>query len=174
MKSESSSSLEAFIRDIPHSRMIYPRSFRDRLKYLFWKVYTPCHPFVRDTTLGLRIFRHEGRQNFILGRVAPDHQSLKEFISFLIGKGFKNHFVAWKDSGELVSLRYMEDFAFQYHIRIFKDGEVRGHYEYTPEYRPLSHILEIGMEDRRHEFHRFLGDRIVKDQLEYSRFREAV
>ncbi len=161
MKSESPSSLEVFVKNIPPSKILLPYAFHDRLKYVFWRIYTPYHPFIRDITLKLGITRHRGRQDFILGKIAPN-QSVKEFISFLVQKGFKNHFVAWKDSDELVSLRYLEDFYFQYHIRVFKDGEVRGHYEYTPEYRPLSHLLEIGMEDRRDEFFSFLGNRIIR------------
>lgn len=52
--------------------------------------------------------------------------------------------------------------------RVFADGEVRGHYEYTPECAPLSHMKKIGMEDRRHEFLALMSDRIISDHDHFS------
>ncbi len=160
MDSETRISLEEFIKKVPHSRMVYPESLYDRFKYVFWRLYTPYHPLVRDTALILGIVEHRGRQDFVLGKVTPD-LSVEEFINFVIGLGFKNHFIAWKDTDELVSLRYAKNFVYQYHLRVYKDGEVRGHYEYTPECRPIYHMREVGMEDRRDEFLKFLQGKIV-------------
>jgi hypothetical protein len=53
------------------------------------------------------------------------------------------------------------DFKHQYHLRVFKDGEVRGHYEYTPECHPIWHLQKVGQEPRREELLGFLGDWIV-------------
>ncbi|HTR19134.1 MAG TPA: hypothetical protein VMH91_04140 [Candidatus Paceibacterota bacterium] len=145
---------------LPASAMVYPEQLWDRVKYLFWTFYTPYHPLVRDTALRLRVVRHEGRQDFLIGTIAP-HLSIPEFISHLLGKGYGNHFVAWKDDGEVVSLRYTDGFAYQYHVRVFEDREVRAHYEYTPECYPISHIMETDMEARREEFLSLLGDTIV-------------
>lgn len=142
--------------------MVYPSAPHDQLKYWFWRIYTPLHPLVRIVTyrLGVGKFlirsiapeaKGEGRQDFLLGTLNPEC-SVEEFVSFLISKGFGNHFIAWKDTDELVSLRKTVDFKFQYHIRIFRDGEVRCHYEYTPEYRPVRHLIRIGFEDRSQEF----------------------
>ncbi len=161
MNSEAKELLDgSSFRDLPYSAMIYPRSLRDRAKYVFWRVYTPYHPFVRDTALALGVVRHEGRQHFLLGKVAP-HISIQEFVERLVAQGFGNHFVAWEDEGELVSLRYVEDFKCQYHLRVFKDGEVRAHYEYTPECYPILHLREVGIEARRDDFLRMLGDTIM-------------
>lgn len=160
MISETATLSNEWLRSLPRSRMIFPKPFRDRLKYVFWSLYTPIHPHVRDAALSLRIVKHAGRQDFLLGKIAPG-QTFKEFISFLVSKGFANHFIAWKDDGEIVSLRRLHNFAFQYHLRIFRDGEVRGHFEYTPESRPMLHIKAICQENRREEFLRILGDRIV-------------
>ena len=142
--------------------MVLPRRSVDLAKYIFWRLYTPYHPIVRDTALRFGFVAHEGRQDFRLGTIAP-HQSVREFVSFLIEQGYHRHRVAWEDEGELVSLRYAENFSYQYHIRIFADGEVRGHYEYTPECAPLFHMKKIGMEDRRHVFLNMLNDRIISD-----------
>jgi hypothetical protein len=161
MSSEDLSGIEeAWLRNLPYSAMVYPESLWDRSKYVFWRLYTPYHPFVRDMALALGIVWHEGRQDFLLGTIAP-HLSVKEFISHLLHHGYGNHFVAWKDDGEIVSLRYVENFATQYHIRVFKDREVRAHYEYTPECYPISHMREVNMEPRRDEFLKLLGDTII-------------
>ena len=82
-------------------------------------------------------------------------------MSHCILKGYGNHFVAWREKGEVVSLRYTTDFAYQYHLRVFEDGEVRGHFEYTPECYPISHMKMVGLEDRRHIFFEHLEDKIV-------------
>ncbi len=139
--------------------MHYPRSFTAWAKYLFWRIITPIHPYVRDLFLKLKIVRHGGRQNFLLGKVAR-HITIQEFISHLIEIGYGNHFVAWRDDGELVSLRFVVSFMHQYHIRIYEDGEVRVHFEYTPECHPIWHLQEIGIEHRREEFLKLFGDRI--------------
>ena len=139
---------EDWIQSLPTSRMAYPYEFKNRIKYRFWRLYTPYHPFVRDALLSLGIFKHEGRQGFLVGRLAYN-ESIKSFTDYLVKLGYGNHFVAWKDQGEVVSLRYVIGFEYQYHIRVFADGEVRGHYEYTPECYPIKHLKAIGQEDRR-------------------------
>ncbi len=143
--------------DLPNSKMIYPESFHDRLKFIFWTFYTPYHPFFRDTFIKLGIISHDIRQPFLLGKLSPN-RTVEDLVKFLIGQGYGNHFIAWKDKGEIVSLRNVKNFAMQYHIRIFEDGEIRGHYEYTPECHPVWHMKEIGMEDRSSEFKNFLKD----------------
>jgi hypothetical protein len=162
---QSSISLERWAKTIPSSPMIYPDSLGDRLKYLVWRLYTPFHPFVRDTSVALGIVSHvdkypQGRQPFILGHLT-EGQTVQEFVAYMITKGFGNHFIAWKDSGQVVSLRYVDSFKYQYHLRVFEDGEVRGHYEYTPECHPVLHMKDGNMEERRDDFLRFIGDRIV-------------
>jgi hypothetical protein len=99
--------------------------------------------------------KHVGRQDFLLGMLDPA-RSVHEFVSFLVSEGFGNHFIAWKETNELVSLRRTVDFKYQYHIRIFKDGEVRGHYEFTPEYHPVLHLVRIGFEEKAGEFENLL------------------
>ncbi len=151
---------EPWIHELPHARMEYPSGVIDRLKYWFWRAYTPLHPYVRDTTLALRLMEHEGRDHYLLGSLHPEKE-LKDFVDHLINQGFGNHFVAWKETGEVIGLRKTHGFRYQYHVRVFKDGEVRCHFEYTPEYRPLQHLLNIGCEDRSHEFKTFLGEWVV-------------
>lgn len=151
--------------------MVYPDAPHDQLKYWFWKFYTPFHPLVRgfSSTIGVSKLltwcvvpegKETGRQDFLVGTLDPS-RSTREFVSFLVSQGFTNHFVAWKDFDELVSLRRLVDFRHQYHIRVFRDGEVRCHYEFTPEYRPVQHLIRVGFEDRTDEFRNLVQDWIL-------------
>jgi len=149
-----------WIRKVPTSRMQYPTALHDKIKYWVWKLYTPFHPHFRDFFTYMGIVRHKGRQNFLVGSIMPS-RSVREFVNFLIKNGFGNHFIAWKDTDEIISLRQTVGFRYQYHIRIFNDGEVRCHYEYTPEYRPIKHMIQAVFEDRSLEFRKLLKDWIV-------------
>ncbi len=149
--------------------MEYPPRMFDRLKYWFWTVYAHFYPAIRRVAYHLGIGEffinhfengHEGRQPFLIGSLAPS-LSAQDLSFFLVERGYGNHFVAWKDVGELVSLRKTIGFEYQYHIRIFKDGEIRGHFEYTPECHPYYHMIQVGLEDRQEEFKKLLNDWIV-------------
>jgi hypothetical protein len=150
------------LRTVPHSRMVYPKAPHDRMKYVFWRLYTPFHPVVRDTLTALRIARHHGRQPFLIGHIRAGH-TLKEVIAHLHARGYAKYQVAWKDDGEVASLRRVDHFTHQYHVRIFNDGEIRAHYEYTPEYAPLKHFYQIGQVDRRKTFLEDLGECISRE-----------
>lgn len=153
-------------RSLPYSAMIYPASLSERFKYLVWRVITPIHPYIRDLIPQHIIerryakYRPNGRQEFLLGHVAPN-ETIESVVEYLIGKGYGNHFVALRDQGEVIGLRYVSNFRHQYHIRIFEDGEVRGHYEYTTECHPFLHDKQIGFEARTEEFLKLLGNKIV-------------
>jgi len=148
---------------LPHSAMVYPATLGDRLKYWFWRAFHPVHPYVRDAIIALRIYKYEGRQDYLIGKIAPS-LSIEEIVAYLIEQGYSNHFIALEDPGEVVSLRYTDSFKYQYHIRVFEDGEVRAHYEFTPECHPILHMKNGNWEDRRHEFLTLLGHRIVPMQ----------
>lgn len=170
MGSKQLSPYDSLTRGLPASSMVYPDALLERIKYIFWRVYTPFHPFVRDLALRLHIVsakakaeRWGSRQLYLLGHIAPQ-ETFESIIAYLISRGYYNHFVAWEDDGEVVSLRYMENFSHQYHLRIFDDGEVRGHFEYTPECHPFKHYYAEGFEERRDYFLALLGDKIVPAQ----------
>ena len=132
-------------------------SLIDGSKKKAWRVITPVFPYVRDGLLNLGLIHHKGRQRYHLGWI-PHGKSMREIIEYLAQKGFANHFVAWVDDDESVSLRKLVDFHFQYHLRIFGDGEIRGHYERTPEAHPIAHFMEQGLEARHEEFMAFFGE----------------
>lgn len=156
--------MEPWIKNLPRSRVAYPAAKRDRLKYWLFTMYRPFHKPVRNTSLALGLIKHEGRRDYLLGTLDPA-RSVYEFVAFLIAHGFGNHFVAWREEGELVGLRRTVGFKYQYHVRIFKDGEVRCHYEYTPECHPFLHLREIGVEDRTSEFKTLVKDWLLPTTL---------
>ncbi len=145
---------------IPDSVVPYPGGVVNKAKYFFWKAYTPIHVWGMNLLLRLHILHHEGRQNFLLGKLAPGVK-LEDFLVHMHAQGWGNHFVAWHDDGQVMSIRKLVNFTWQYHLRIFSDGEVRGHYEYTPESHPRRHVKEVGMEARREDFLNFLGDWVI-------------
>ena len=151
---------QEWISRLPQSEMVYPDSVVLRIKYYFRRVYGPYHPTVRDSIIYLSLIKNRGRQPFLLGTIAPG-LSVEDFVAFLVEKGFAYHRVAWEDDGEIVSLRHVENFVYQYHVRIFEDREVRGHYEYTPECYPILHLWDVGRQDRREEFLELVGDRLI-------------
>lgn len=142
---------------IPNSILLYPEGLWDRFKFTFWKIITPHHNFMRDALLRSGIIHHKGRQDFKLGKLA-EGRTLTDFLHYLHALGFGNRFIAWDDDGQIVSLRKLVGFEWQYHLRIFNDGEVRGHFEYTPESHPFLHLKDVNMEARHDDFVRFVGD----------------
>lgn len=157
-------SIKTWKKQLPFSKMVFPATVKNRVKYGFWRMYTPLHPYVRDFALFAGVVSHSGRQDFLIGMLAS-HVSFEEIVSFLVEKGYGNHFIAWKDDEELVSLRRVDGFEYQYHLRIFSDGEIRGHYEYTPECYPLLHYFEVNASSCREEFLELLGDKIIPGKL---------
>lgn len=119
-----------------------------------WRVIYPVFPYLEHTVL----FTHRPRrQRFHLGWLAPG-KTLEEMQGHLASHyGFGNHFVAWEDPDQVLSWRKLDGFDHQYHLRVFADGELRGHYEMTPEAAPLAHFLERGEVAHNREFRKFLG-----------------
>lgn len=134
----------------------------DRLKQYFWKGLYPIWPyFVR----WFSFLHKDGRQQYLLGWL-PEKYELEDLKKYLSENyNFGNHFVAWHDEGQILSWRKHDGFERQYHLRVFSDGEIRGHYEYTPEHSPLRHFKEIGEEERREEFLNFLGSYVTQEKV---------
>lgn len=147
-------------KKVSNTNSALPKTRRDCLKYLFWRTYAPMHPRVRDSLIACKLIRHSGRQPFLLGHISS-HISSESFIKKIEELGYHNHFLAWKDDDEVVSLRLSDGFARQYHLRVFSDGEVRGHYEYSPEAYPLAHLMRVNFYDTREFFLQQLKEYIV-------------
>ena len=86
-----------------------------------------------------------------------DGWRLEEVEKELLNLGFEKYYVAWIDIGEALGMRKNQGFEYQYHIRIFDDGEVRGHFELTPEYSTFKHFFDIGKVERSEEFKKMLS-----------------
>lgn len=93
------------------------------------------------------------RQPYLLGTLVKEI-SVERAKDILISRGFFLHRMAYPDPGQAYSLRRLDDVHpdFQYHLRIFKDGEVRGHYEYTPEDHPIDHLNEVIHREEKEQF----------------------
>ena len=128
---------------------------RDLLKRFLWFLIKPLHPYIRNLLLFSHVIHHCGRQRYHVGYLKAG-KTISALEKFLRRERFWPCRVAWSDDGEVLNLRRFNGFQHQYHLRIFRDGEVRGHYEKTPEAHPIDHMNEIGMEARSKDFLRFL------------------
>ena len=113
----------------------------------FWSKIFSILLFLRDH----RILLYPVRQRYRLGFLI-EGKSATEFKNFLVSQGFEERFVAWVDPGETLSLRKIDQIKYQYHLRLYRDGEVRGHYELTPESDPIGHLFEKYLVPNRAKF----------------------
>lgn len=140
-------------------------TFLEKLKQKMWRGIYRFFPAMQKGFLKWGIVWHEKeRQKYHLGWLAPG-KTLEELKKYLHEKwGFGNHFVAWTDTGQVLSWRKLESFSRQYHLRVFEEGEIRGHYEFTPEEHPMDHFMEKGESEHREDFIKFLGDFMVQEK----------
>ncbi len=133
-----------------------------RMKNRFWHFIYRFFPWFQQHLLKWHIIWHDKtRQKYHLGYLAPG-QTLEQLEKHLHKKwGFGNHFIAWTDTGQVLSWRKLVDFSHQYHLRVFKDGEIRGHYEYTPEDKPIDHLKGKNATPHFDDFAKFLGNYVV-------------
>ena len=135
----------------------------DKIKQKIWDfIYSFFLP-VRTALLKAGIIWHKkGRQKYHIGWLAQE-KTLEELKNNLHEKwGFGNHFIAWIDEDQVLSWRKLADFQDQYHLRVYSDGEICGHYEFTPEAHPLEHIEEKGEIDKTEDFLKFLGEFVTQ------------
>lgn len=118
---------------------------------MFLELLRPLFPRLERT---FSFLRSDVRQAFLLGHL---RQSADVLQAHLCAHGFEDMLFAWVDDGQVASLR-KRDGDFQYHLRIFDDGEVRGHYEYAPDVAPIKHVLRVAREERFTDFIRFCGE----------------
>ena len=135
----------------------------DKIKQKIWDfVYSFFLP-VRTALLRAGIIWHiKGRQKYHIGWLTP-RKTLEGLKRHLHDKwGFGNHFIAWVDEDQVLSWRKLTDFQDQYHLRVYKDGEICGHFEYTPEAHPFEHLEEKGEKETKGEFMKFLGEFVTE------------
>jgi hypothetical protein len=140
-------------------------TFTDKIKQKIWHfIYSFFLP-TRQFFLKIGIVWHKkGRQKYHIGWLR-EGKTLEELKNHLHTKwGFGNHFIAWVDQDQVLSWRKLTDFEDQYHLRIYKDGEICGHFEFTPEAHPLEHMEEKGEREAKKDFLKFLGEFITEEK----------
>ena len=136
-------------------------TFWDKLKQKTWRHIYKFFPNIQKFFLKLGM-HEKGRQKYHIGWLAPG-KTLEGLKRHLHSKwGFGNHFVAWTDDGQVLSWRKLANFQDQYHLRVFEDGEIRGHFEFTPEAHPIEHFIEKGETEKKDDFLKFLGEFCVQ------------
>ncbi|OGI63438.1 hypothetical protein A2818_00740 [Candidatus Nomurabacteria bacterium RIFCSPHIGHO2_01_FULL_40_12] len=138
-------------------------TFFDKIKQKIWHFIYKFFPTFQKLFLRWGLIWHEGgRQRYHIGWLPPG-KTLQGLKKHLHSKwGFGNHFIAWGDKDQVLSWRKLADFEDQYHLRVFKDGEIRGHFEFTPEAHPIEHFEEKGEQARKADFLKFLGDFVTE------------
>ena len=137
-------------------------TFLDKVKQKTWDFIYMFFLPLRNFLFRVGIIWHKkGRQKYHLGWLTPG-KTLEGLKHHLHDKwGFGNHFIAWVDQDQVLSWRKLTDFQDQYHLRVYSDGEICGHYEFTPEAHPIEHIEEKGEVERNADFFKFLGNYVT-------------
>jgi hypothetical protein len=130
---------------------------RDIFKKILWILIYPFFPIGRYISVKLGYNPFPPRQQFHFGYLAAG-KTAKELKKHLKRQGFRKNKFGWIDRGEVLSLRLFDTFKYQYHVRLFNDGEICGHHELTPEYSPFGHLRDEETTERKSEFKNFLGD----------------
>ena len=128
-------------------------SLFDYFKKIFWLIFTPLFPIFRNFSKIIGYSPYPPRQQYHLGYLRPG-ASAEDFYNYLCQAGFGENKIAWIDEREILSLRLRENFKFQWHVRLFDDGEIRGHHELTPEYSPFGHLRDKETTARAEDFKR--------------------
>ncbi|OGZ00544.1 MAG: hypothetical protein A2946_02200 [Candidatus Liptonbacteria bacterium RIFCSPLOWO2_01_FULL_53_13] len=142
---------------VPGAPFYHERLFIfERIRQFVWDIIFPFFPFVRDFLIAVGIVRHHvERQDYHIGYLAPG-KTPEGLRAHLLREGFDADRIAWIDKEESIGLRRRVSFHYQYHLRLFSDGELRGHYELTPEASPFGHLLEWEFCEKKNEFTAFL------------------
>lgn len=140
-------------------------TFFDKIKQKIWHFIYKFFPSLQKFFLKWGIIWHKKvRQKYHLGWLVPG-KTLEDLKMHLHNEwGFGNHFIAWEDDSQVLSWRKLADFEDQYHLRVFSDGEIRGHYEFTPESHPIAHFKEEGETAHKEDFLKFLGDFVTQER----------
>lgn len=128
---------------------------------IFWRTAHFFYPYIRDLSLFFRLTKHSGRQKYHIGFLKKGIE-VGEFRDFLIKNGFEKDIIAWIDDDEVLSMRKLSGKLWQYHLRLFSDGELRGHKEYSPEsWHWWKHFTEVD-EETGEEYFKKLLSKILK------------
>jgi hypothetical protein len=126
-----------------------------------WKfIYKVWPPILRVLE---KVRFHNSRQEFLLGYLNKKYDK-SDLRKFLVSEGFEDAILTWKDPGEILGMRKVDKKVFQYHVRLFYDGEIRGHHEYSSEGSPWNHCIEKGFKASNDYFDDLLEDFLSKSR----------
>ncbi len=109
-----------------------------------WKLAYAIYPTIENKLNQWGV--HRSRQNFLIGKMQDtSERAMADFKAYLLNNGFEEAVIAWRDPGQVFSLRRFDGRDHQFHIRVFNDGEVRIHRELSTEAHPLSHVTEANL-----------------------------
>jgi len=119
----------------------------------------PLFPFFQWLAVFLKIVKAPERGPHVLGKVR-DGLSAEEVEKVLKKEGFFQNRIAYTEPGQVLSMRCLdkEDPDCQYHIRVFSDGEIRGHHETTPADHPHKHIKQVELTHKPEKFAPWIKD----------------
>ena len=108
---------------------------------IFWLLMRPLWPPVRFVMrlLGLHPVSKKKLAPTLLGHLKHD-KTPRELREYLKNNGFRHDPLGWIDDEEVLGLRKFDTPQFQYHVRLYKNGEIRGHHEVAPEYNYIHHL----------------------------------
>ena len=132
-------------------------SFMKQVKEEMWRLVRPMFPALRGAFTSMGLGHPPKKRDFFIGHLAANRTAV-DLEDHLVRQGFEQDPIAWKEEGEVMSLRRRVSFEYQYHIRLFDDGELCGHFELTVESNPRAHLAEKEFYDKKAEFLEFLGD----------------
>ncbi len=107
---------------------------------------------------------HDYREKYPIGFI--DKKKIEQVKDYLLKRGFEINIFAWTDLGQVYSLAKPDRKIYHYHLRIFNDGEVRGHYEYNGMERPIKHVLELFLAPRSNYFKKLLKKYLIKKPIQ--------
>ena len=123
-----------------------------------WNIVYAVQPYALKVLKAVGI--HPKEHPFVLGRLDPRYTP-KQLKALLESHGFEDDILSWKDSGQILSMRKVHEHEFQWHLRLRRNGEIRGHYEYAPEGSVLKHDLGRVFKADRHFFVSVLGEYLI-------------
>ena len=96
------------------------------------------------------VLDHEpSRQPYHIANVEPN-QTVQLYLMLISLYGYEDNFLSYLDADELFGIRKLHfkgvRMWYQTHIRIYKDGEIKGHYEIAPESNAQEHYAGTTLE----------------------------
>ena len=133
------------------------KNIRTTRQFLVRIFIRPLFPFFQFIVVSFGVYKCFPRSKFLLGKLRVPLEEAKQHLK---KQGFFSNRISLILQGQTLSMRKLdpEKPDWQYHIRIFCDGEVRGHYEMTPEDHSFTHMKSTNTIDKEKELKEMVSD----------------